>query len=74
VRVHVHYSNQKTLFCFFLPKDQPFRVYIGYDSHEDITFEVAKFSMLKNASVPIDVIPLKRAELQAKKCCSQVVT
>jgi len=47
-------------------KDMPFRVYMGYDSHEDITFEVAKFSILKYATVPVEVIPLKRAELQAR--------
>lgn len=47
-------------------KDRPFNVYMGYDSHEDITFEVAKFSMLRRASVPVSVIPLKRAELQAQ--------
>ena len=37
---------------------------MGYDSHEDITFEVAKFSIEQRASVPVEVIPLKRAELQ----------
>jgi hypothetical protein len=47
-------------------KNMPFRVYMGYDSHEDITFEVAKYSMLKYASVPVEVIPLKRNELQAR--------
>jgi lipopolysaccharide biosynthesis glycosyltransferase len=47
-------------------KDMPFRVYMGYDSHEDITFEVAKYSLLKYASVPVEVIPLKRPELQAR--------
>ncbi|KAK3258346.1 hypothetical protein CYMTET_32606 [Cymbomonas tetramitiformis] len=47
-------------------KNHPFRIYIGYDSHEDITFEVAKFSILKYASVPVEIIPLKRPELQAR--------
>ena len=39
---------------------------MGYDSHEDITFEVAKFSLEQRASVPVEVIPLKRAELQVR--------
>jgi lipopolysaccharide biosynthesis glycosyltransferase len=47
-------------------KEMPFRVYMGYDSHEDITFEVAKYSLKKRASVPVEVIPLKRHELQSR--------
>lgn len=50
----------------YATKNHPFRIYIGYDSHEDITFEIAKFSILKYASVPIEVIPLKRAQYQAQ--------
>ena len=42
----------------------PFRVYMGYDSHEDITFEVAKYSMEKHSTVPVEIIPLKRKEMQ----------
>ena len=47
-------------------RDRPFRVFLGYDSHEDITFQVAKFSLEKHASVPVDVQPLKREELRAR--------
>mmetsp|Transcript_15766 Transcript_15766/g.44119 ORF Transcript_15766/g.44119 Transcript_15766/m.44119 type:complete len:282 (+) Transcript_15766:153-998(+) len=50
----------------YATKELPFRVYMGYDSHEDITFEVAKFSLEQRASVPVEVIPLKRAELQKR--------
>mmetsp|Transcript_26003 Transcript_26003/g.41771 ORF Transcript_26003/g.41771 Transcript_26003/m.41771 type:complete len:293 (+) Transcript_26003:100-978(+) len=45
-------------------ENMPFRCYLGYDSHEDVTFEVAKYSMEKYSSVPIQVIPLKRKELR----------
>ena len=47
-------------------KGKPFKVFMGYDSHEDITFEVAKFSMEQRASVPVDVQPLKRKEFQKR--------
>ena len=41
-------------------------MFLGYDSHEDIAFQVAKFSLEKHASVPVDVQPLKREELRAR--------
>jgi len=38
-----------------------YRIYIGYDSREEIAYEVAKHSILSNAKVPssIEVLPLK---------------
>ena len=57
----------------------PFRCYFGYDSREDIAFQVryspdskypltrqqvARFSITKHSSVPLEVVPLKRQELQ----------
>ena len=44
----------------------PLRCYFGYDSHEDIAFQVAKYSLERNSSVPVHVIPLKRDELRAQ--------
>ncbi len=41
----------------------PFRVYIGWDSREDIAYQVARRSLINNASIPVEVIPLKLAEL-----------
>lgn len=35
---------------------------MGYDSHEDIAFEVAKYSLMRRSSIPVEVIPLKRRE------------
>lgn len=43
-------------------KGKPFRWYMGYDSHEDIAFEVAKYSLMRRSSIPVEVIPLKRRE------------
>ncbi|MFZ1813839.1 MAG: glycosyltransferase [Rhizobiaceae bacterium] len=40
-----------------------FRVYIGWDSREDIAYQVARNSLLKHASIDVDVIPIKVQEL-----------
>lgn len=44
----------------------PFRVFIGWDSREDIAYQVARHSLLKHASVPVEVIPIKLPELVEK--------
>jgi len=45
---------------------KPFHIYIGYDTREDIAYQVARHSLLKRSSVPIEVIPLKMKELREK--------
>ena len=42
---------------------QPLRVYIGWDAREDLAFQVARQSLIKNSSIPLEVIPLKVNEL-----------
>jgi hypothetical protein len=42
------------------------RVYVGWDSREEIAYEVCRHSLLRHASIPIDVIPLKQHELRAQ--------
>ncbi|MEO0636751.1 MAG: glycosyltransferase [Pseudomonadota bacterium] len=42
---------------------QPLRVFIGWDSREDIAYQVARKSILDNASVPVEVMPIKLQEL-----------
>lgn len=41
-------------------------IYIGYDSREDLAYQVSKFSIL-NKSKSVDVYPLKLNELREKK-------
>lgn len=41
-------------------------VYIGWDSREPIAYDVAKKTLLDRASVPVDVHPIKLAELVEK--------
>lgn len=40
------------------------KVFIGYDSREDIAYQVARHSILTRASVPIEVIPIKQSDLR----------
>jgi len=35
------------------------RVFIGWDSREPIAFDVAKHSLLKQASIPVEIVPIK---------------
>ena len=47
--------------------------YIGYDSKEDIAYRVCKQSLLKNASINIDVKSLKLYELISRKYYTRAV-
>jgi hypothetical protein len=40
------------------------KVFIGWDSREIEAYEVTKFSLLRHSSIPLDIIPLKQAELR----------
>jgi hypothetical protein len=42
---------------------QRLRVYIGWDSREDIAYQVARRSLLEHASIDVEVIPIKLDEL-----------
>ena len=41
----------------------PLKIFIGWDSREDIAYQVCKQSILNHASVPVDIIPLKLKQL-----------
>ena len=40
------------------------RVFIGYDSREDIAYQVARASLIRHASIPVEVFPIKQSELR----------
>jgi hypothetical protein len=44
----------------------PFRVFVGWDSREDIAYQVCKFSLMRRAGLPVSVIPIKQQELRDK--------
>ncbi len=43
----------------------PFRIYVGWDSREDIAYQVCRHSIEARASVPVEIIPIKQHELRA---------
>ncbi len=45
---------------------KPLKVFVGWDSREDIAYQVCKQSILNHASVPVQVIPLKQQELRKR--------
>ncbi|RVW77607.1 Protein CDI [Vitis vinifera] len=54
----IHPFNDKT--------SKPFKIFVGYDPREDIAYEVCRYSILKRASIPVEVIPIKQSELRKK--------
>ena len=42
---------------------QNLRVFIGWDSREDIAYQVARRSLLRHATIPVDVVPIKLDDL-----------
>lgn len=42
----------------------PLKIFIGWDSREDIAYQVAKKSIENLASVPVDIQPIKQKELR----------
>ena len=45
----------------------PLRIYIGWDQREPIAYDVAKFSLERRASIPVEIMPIKLDELRARK-------
>jgi hypothetical protein len=45
---------------------EPFRVYVGWDRREPEAFDVARFSLMRRASIPVEVAPLKLEDLRAR--------
>ena len=43
------------------------KIYIGWDSREDIAYQVCKQSLFDTASVPLNVVPLKQKTLREAK-------
>lgn len=40
------------------------KIFVGYDTREDLAFEICRHSLLKHATLPIEIIPIKQAELR----------
>jgi hypothetical protein len=46
--------------------NEPLRVFIGWDQREPEAYEVARFSLRRRASIPVDPVPIKQSELCAR--------
>lgn len=46
---------------------KPLKIFIGWDSREDIAYQVARQSILDHASVPVEIIPLKQKQLRKEE-------
>lgn len=44
----------------------PFPVFVGWDSREEVAFEVCRFSMLRRSTIPLSVVPLKQEDLRRR--------
>ena len=44
----------------------PFRIFVGWDKREPIAYDVAKFSLERHASIPVQVTPIKLDDLRAR--------
>lgn len=40
------------------------KIYVGWDSREDVAYQVCKYSIEKRATIPVEIIPLKQSELR----------
>ncbi|KAK9280080.1 hypothetical protein L1049_013765 [Liquidambar formosana] len=44
--------------------NKPFKIFVGYDPREDLAYEVCCYSILKRASIPVEVVPIKQSDLR----------
>ena len=45
---------------------KPLKIFIGWDSREEIAYQVARQSILDTTSVPVEIIPLKQKSLNSQ--------
>ncbi|CAN6239180.1 unnamed protein product [Urochloa humidicola] len=43
---------------------EPFRVFVGYDSREDMAYRVCRHSLLRRSSIPLQVTPIVQQDLR----------
>jgi len=45
---------------------KPLRIYVGWDSREDIAYQVCKRSLEQHSSIPLQVLPIKQDDLRTR--------
>lgn len=43
---------------------KPLKMFVGYDSREDLAYRVCQHSIYKRSSIPVEVIPIKQTEVR----------
>lgn len=43
---------------------KPFKVFVGYDPHDEMAYEVCCYSILKLSSIPVEIRPIKQSYLR----------
>lgn len=46
--------------------EKAFKIFVGYDTREDLAYEVCRYSILKRASIPVEICPIKQSDLRKK--------
>lgn len=44
---------------------EPFRIFIGWDAREPEAYDVARYSLVRRSSIPVEVAPIKLDDLRA---------
>jgi lipopolysaccharide biosynthesis glycosyltransferase len=52
---------------------KPLKIFIGWDSREDIAYQVCKSSIELHASVPVEIVPLKQKTLRKERIYTRPV-
>lgn len=43
-----------------------FKIFVGYDQREDLAYEVCRYSLLKRASIPVEIFPIEQSEMRQR--------
>lgn len=44
----------------------PLRIFVGWDSREDIAYQVCKTSLEQHSSIPVQILPIRQSDLRAR--------
>jgi lipopolysaccharide biosynthesis glycosyltransferase len=44
----------------------PLRIFVGWDSREPVAYDVAKYSLMRRASIPVEITPIVAEDLRAR--------
>ena len=51
----------------------PIPIFVGWDSREDIAYQVCRHSLVSRTSIPLDIIALRQEELRRLGCYTRAL-